>query len=135
MRRRSVKTAKLYKENKSARMAFVFEHGSCWICGSVTGLCVDEICMGPNRLRAFPHREAWLCTCSLCNCNVTTDTGRWTLAHKLALKLEYDAAYFSIEAINRIMAPEGHPDPPQRVTAADVLEALITLKTKGRSAA
>lgn len=135
MRRQSLKTAALYRKHKAERQGFIFEYGSCWICGSVTGLCVDEICMGPNRLRAFPHREAWLCTCALCNCNVTTDTARWTLPLKLALKLDNDPAHFSIAKINEILAPDGHPNPPQRVTAAEVLDALIILKTKGRLAA
>lgn len=105
MRRQSPKTAAIYRKHGPERKAFVEKMGRCAICRSILDLCCHEITNGPNRMRGFVERAAWLCLCAHCNCHVVTDRLQWPLEKQLALKLLVDPEYFSLCKIEEILAP------------------------------
>ena len=105
MRRQSPKTAAIYRKHGPERKAFVEQMGCCALCGNTLDLCCHEITNGPNRMKGFVERAAWLCLCSLCNCHNVTDRLEWPLEKQLALKLIVDPAGFSLTAIQNILAP------------------------------
>jgi hypothetical protein len=116
-----------------ARRAFLEEFGyRCAVCGISDCFTVNvhEIVGGPNRMRAFGRREAWLPACNVCNGGVLTDKTLWPFAAQLVLKLEIDPQYFSLAVINELFAPKDHPNPPQRITAEDILNEIVKRNTK-----
>jgi hypothetical protein len=130
----SPKQRKLYDEHMPARRAFLNEFAYrcaiCGACGDPEGISshavhVHEIVNGPNRMRAFGRREAWLPACNLCNGGVLTDKSIWPYAAQLMVKLELDPEWFSLKVINELFAPKDHPNPPQRITADDVLACIV----------
>lgn len=134
MKRRSSKNQALYNKYGPARNDFLLISWRCAVCGvtsSAAPLSVHEICNGPNRMRAFVRRESWLATCWDCNSNILTDKLVWPIARQCAIKLLVDPEYFSLDVINEILAPEGHKNPPQVVSAADVLPYVKELLEDG----
>lgn len=122
MKPRSRKQAATYREYGPVRNAFLSEHNyRCSNCGR-GGASVHEICNGPNRMRAFGRREAWLALCWTCNSGEFTNKQLWPYSRQLWLKLTSDPEYFNLDVINEILAPKGCDNPPQVVSAADVLE-------------
>lgn len=105
MRRQSPKTAALYRKHGPERKAFVEEMGRCAICRSILDLCCHEITNGPNRMKGFVDRAAWLCLCAQCNCHVITDKSEWPYERQLALKLLVDPEGFSFNRVQEILLP------------------------------
>lgn len=101
MRRKSVKTDQREKRMAKARMDFRLEMEVCNSCGVSCVGDVHEICSGQNRARAFEERAAWLHLCRECHVKVQN----WPIEQQLALKKENDHDYYSLSAINRILAP------------------------------
>jgi hypothetical protein len=52
------------------------------------------------------------------------------MARKLAVKIQHDADWFDLDEINRLLAPEGHPNPPRAVNEADVLQWIVYHKKR-----
>lgn len=123
-----------------ARRAFLEEfYHRCAICGLAGigdgpgGVNVHEIVGGPNRMRAFGRREAWLPACNVCNSGVLTNKQLWPFVSQLLVKLELDPEYFSLAVINELFAPQDHPNPPQRITADDILAAIVKRNMENQS--
>jgi len=101
MRRRSLKTDAIVKRMAKARTDFRLEMEVCNSCGVSCVGDVHEICSGQNRLNAYQQRAAWLHLCRKCH----NDIQNWPIEKQLALKKEVDHDYYSLSAINRILAP------------------------------
>lgn len=98
--------------------------GCCPICGREE-LILHHMVAGPNRGRALLVRAAWLAICNYCNTGEIEDELQWPIAKQLALKLVQDPEYFDLAEVNKLFAPEGHPNPPRRVTMTDVVKYLV----------
>lgn len=127
MRFQSKKQRAAYDEHREAREDFLAEYQwTCAVCNHRGVVHVHEITNGPNRMRGFGERAAWLPACNVCNCDVLTDKLREPLAKQLARKLLLDPAYFNLGKIRLIFGIEGRPVPVV-VTEAEVLEAARLL--------
>ena len=113
-----------YKLIKPERDFLDFVGGNCPICGA-NGLVLHHMVAGPNRWRALKERAAWLGICNVCNTGDVEDETKWPLARQCALKFLQDPEFFDLATINRLLAPEGHPSPPYRITLTDVAQWLL----------
>jgi hypothetical protein len=124
MKRRSAKTAALYREWTPIRLDFLAEFNhQCCNCGGY-GASVHEILNGPYRMRAFVVRATWLPLCGVCNCDIFTDKKQWPLEKQLALKSLVDPQSHDLAAVQTILLP-------RRFAAADVAKYVRQLKRLG----
>jgi hypothetical protein len=142
VRRVSPKQAKAYREHGPARDGFLADmEYRCVVCGKAGhpdvvyqdgpfAVHVHEMTPGPNRMKAFGRREAWLPACNVCNGDALTDRKLWPLAEQLVLKIECDPEWFSIEVINEILAPPGRL--VHVVTAEEVLARIVERRKRER---
>lgn len=105
MRRRSNKTAALYRAHDVERRQFEADFPNCMFCGRYGGVSVHEIFAGSYRLLAFKVRACWLSLCSDCNCNRATDHAEFPWERQLAIKLELDPNGFDMAAVDAVLAP------------------------------
>lgn len=119
MRPRSKKTAKLYRDHKAERAAYVARVWLCECCCKREATDCHEITPAINRLIAFGDRAFWLAVCTWCNQTKLTATGRgdFPLARQLALKKLADPDWYDRE---RVLTKIGAP--LSRVTETEVDE-------------
>ena len=89
------------------RQAFLFEQGSCWICGQRATDC-HEMARGIHRRQAFMERICWFSSCNRCNVLSLDSAGDFPLARQLAYKWIHDREYFDLLEFNALRgrAPE-----------------------------
>lgn len=131
MRKISKKTAAIYRKWGPVRKEFLWDHPYCFACGSGIDVAVHEMTPGKNRMRGFVERATWLTACNHCNCDRLTDASEWPLARQLALKLLHNPEYFDLEAVRRVLAPEGCENPPRVVDESEILEEVRFFLMKG----
>ena len=116
MRRRSNKTAAIYREWVPVRVAFV-ESGPCCLCGGTAHDC-HEILAGSHRTAAFKERCCWLRTCRLCH----PDLQGTPIVCQLGLKLLSDPEGYDL---GRTLEVWGRA--PTAITPGEVLDEVRQL--------
>ncbi len=137
LRKVSAKRAKLNREVKGWRAAFINEVERCQVCGKkfkwdtaspemmdlgclfTRKLSVHEIAKGSLRGFAMKHRACCLVVCSKCNCDDLCDYSKWPIERQLAVKLITDPEYFDLELFNKVRGRA-----PTAITLADVVPYL-----------
>ena len=114
MKRRSNKTAAIYREWTPIRLEFVAA-GPCCICGGTAHDCHEIIGGTAHRMRAFVERCCWLRTCRTCH----DELQGMSKPLQLALKLISDPEGFDR---GRLLDVWGRP--PTAITAEEILDEL-----------
>lgn len=115
MRRVSKKRAKIERDMRAERRAYLLEFPQCVVCW-MGSQCVHETACGSHRGQAIQEPSTWLATCNDCNCHQLTDYAKWPLVRQLAMKWCYDRARFDLLAFNMIRGRG-----PLAITMAEVI--------------
>lgn len=117
VRKRSTKTAALYREWGPIRRAWLEAEPVCCLCGG-WACDVHEILAGSHRRKAFVERACWLRCCRRCHGEVQGKSLSW----QLALKFLSDPEGFNLTAFHQAW---GRP-----ATAVSPAEVLVDVQNE-----
>jgi hypothetical protein len=136
LRRVSKKRAALKRRTDPIEKAWLATFRWCPICqkmfryseqaywGRVRLPTVHHMTRGANRARALGVLAALLPACGECNCGPLNDNAIWPLPRQMALKLTLDPENFSLDAINRLLAPRDAAIIPNAIEWKDIAPFL-----------
>lgn len=120
----SAKHRKRRMEATPFRKNYLRLHPQCAVFPSAPSIEVHEITAGPDREAALDNPAAVLAVSRPGHLVIQYET----LERQCARKLLVTPDEFDLDEINRLVAPRDCPNPPRRVTLADVVSEL-ELKT------
>jgi hypothetical protein len=121
MRRQSKKAAKRAREVAPMRDGYLESHPNCAVYRELPSVEIHEITNGANRQAALDVPAALLAVSRRGHDRIQSEPKELQLAVKLCATPDE----FDLDAVNRLVAPRGAENVPERFTLASVAQWLM----------